>query len=101
MNFKLVKNVVIYYFSGTGNTLFISELYKKNFLLKGMSVDLKPIEDIKIISSQNKYDLLTIAFPVHAFKAPKLVEKFVTNLPKTTTNKPVLLLASCGGAGGR
>jgi len=100
MDFKKIKNIAIYYFSGTGNTLFISETYNKYFLLKSKSVDLKPIENIEIVSSQGKYDMLVIAFPVHAFKAPKLVEKFINNLPSSTTKKPVLLLASCGGMPG-
>ncbi len=100
MDFKKIKSLAIYYFSGTGNTFFISDLYKKNFLLKSISVDFLPIESIEVVSSQGKYDMLVIAFPVHAFKAPKMVEDFVKSLPLTTTNKPVLLLASCGGMPG-
>lgn len=97
MDFKNIKNIVIYSFSGTGNTLFISNLFKKNFLLKSKNVDLFGIEEIEFLKSQKKYDFLVISFPVHAFKAPKIVEDFVKNLPNTSTKKPVLLLTTCGG----
>lgn len=100
MDFKNIKNIAIYYFSGTGNTLFISDLFRKNFSLKSISVDLMSIENIEVVSSQGKYDMLVVSFPVHAFKAPILVEDFVKNLPPTTTKKPILLLASCGGMPG-
>jgi ferredoxin/flavodoxin len=97
MDFKKIKNIAIYYFSGTGNTLFISEIFKKNFLLKSLKVSLIPIETIDYSKSQSNFDLLVIAFPVHAFKAPKIVANFVNNLTNTSTQKPVLLLATCGG----
>lgn len=100
MDFKKIKQVVIYNFSGTGNTLFVSEIFRSNFSLKSISVDLLPIEKIESFQSQLKYDLLVISFPVYAFYPPRLVVDFVKNLPKTTTNKPVLLIATCSGMDG-
>jgi NAD-dependent dihydropyrimidine dehydrogenase PreA subunit len=100
MDFKKIKNIAIYYFSGTGNTLFVSEIFKKNFSLKSISVNLIPIERIEGPQSQSKYDLLVISFPIHAFSAPKMVVDFVNNLPNTSTNKPALLITTCGGMEG-
>lgn len=100
MDFKKIKKVVIYNFSGTGNTLFISELFRKNFSLKSISVDLRFIENIESFESQSKYDFLVVSFPVYALNPPKLVLDFVKNLPNTSTKKPVLIIATCAGMEG-
>lgn len=84
--------IIIYYFSGTGNTQLVGELYKKHFESAGEnSVELYKIhriEENSLVESHEKipcandFDLIGIAFPIYGFNSPEPVYKFAKSLPK-------------------
>jgi len=83
-------NIGIFYFSGTGNTKIVAELYCEEFKKHSANVDLIAIEDIlkkKIPLSIKKYDLIGLGHPVHAFSAPKIVFDFLGGLPFVRNKK--------------
>jgi len=82
---------VIYYFSGTGNSLFVSKEYESLFEEKNITVDLVDIVDIDVVKSQAKYDFLIIAFPVYAWMPPRNVTDFVKKLPNVQKKKTYIL----------
>ena len=70
--------VILYVFSGTGNTMKVAALYKKFF---NADVDIYRIsEKSGNAPSPDGYDLVGIGYPIHAFVAPEPVIKFVKNL---------------------
>lgn len=94
-----MKSVVIYYFSGTGNTEIIANMLKDGFSTQQYTVDLIRIEDVlknnlKIDSS--KYDLMGIGSQIIGYAAPTIVKDFIQLLPKEN-NQKVFIFRSAGG----
>ncbi|MHA1188051.1 MAG: EFR1 family ferrodoxin [Candidatus Heimdallarchaeota archaeon] len=77
--------LLVLFFSGTGNTQYISE-YLKDHLLKelqttDLEITLAAIEwvDPKIV---NDYNIICLGYPVYAGLAPSLVREFIDTLPQ-------------------
>ena len=73
---KSNNDIIIYYFSGSGNTDKIAGVFRDEFDLLGNRIELIKAEDIvsgnRIIT--HKLPALTgIGFPVHAFNAPEII----------------------------
>ncbi|TYQ17992.1 UNVERIFIED_CONTAM: 4Fe-4S binding protein [Acetivibrio alkalicellulosi] len=83
-------HVKIIYFSGTGNTKFISEKLVEKFNEKGVcNLDLIPVENAinnsKILESDGA--LPGIGFPVYDLMPPKIIIDFVNRLKKVAYHK--------------
>jgi len=75
--------ICIFYFSGTGNTEIITNLLQKELSNLNADVIVMKIETIikkKIRINTEKFDLIGIGYPIHAFNAPKIVYNFVHQL---------------------
>ena len=86
---------LICYFSGTGNTKKIVDKYKEELELKKVEVDTKKIEE-ELNFDINEYDVLMIAYPVHAFNAPSIVLDFAKKLSKTEKQKRLIIIKTSG-----
>jgi len=88
-------NGIIYYFTGTYNTLKIVELYIDYF--KERSIDLEKCEIKRIMETPKdlNYDYIGLAYPIHAFNSPLLVEEFARKLP-IVDEKPFFIISTCG-----
>jgi flavodoxin len=72
----MIKNVLIIYFSGTGNTEFVAKIISESMEKSGVKVDLVPLEKIRASGEYpdpSKYDLVGIGFAVHSWDAPRIV----------------------------
>ncbi len=79
-----MSDLALFYFTGTGNTASIIDLFKKEFESHGYKVNSFAIDRnfIKTFDfSIAHYDLLGLGYPVHAFNAPKIVFDFINLLP--------------------
>jgi len=84
------QNIGIFYFSGTGNTKIVANLFANEFQSKGIDTELISIEDVlkkKIALSIKEYDLLGFGHPIHAFSAPKIFFNFLDILPNVRCKK--------------
>lgn len=88
--------VLICYFSGTGNTKKIVDKYCEEFSNKNIDVDVYKIEKGDFNYNLGEYDMLGIAYPIHAFNAPSLIVNFVKNLPKQKNRKKLFILKTSG-----
>lgn len=92
------EEIGIFYFSGTGNTKAIAQLYTKEFRKLEISTDLIAIEKImqeNKFESLKEYDLYGFGFPVHAFSAPHIFFKFLDRMP-SISGKHAFLFKSLG-----
>ncbi len=92
----MCMKTVLYYFSGTGNTLMLARLLAK---------ELGDTEIINIVSCSGsspvpKADTIGILYPVYAFGLPRIVYNFVKNSLQITDNAYVFSLTNYGGGGG-
>ncbi len=73
-----MHNIVIYYFSGTGNTKRIVDLYRQYFIQQNRVVTLVEISnDTEPVAIA---DAVGFAYPVHGFNTPEIVVKFAKKL---------------------
>jgi len=97
---------VIFCFSGTGNTRWVSERLSHHLKKEGCAVRMIDIEDILVrdphhISTLEETidsaDHIGVAFPVHAFNAPSIVFDLIERLPDCSASpKPTFLLRTSG-----
>ncbi|MBN1981999.1 MAG: EFR1 family ferrodoxin [Chitinivibrionales bacterium] len=94
-----MKKIVIYYFSGTGNTEYVVQLLCDQFTKLGDICMLLRMEDVlkesKAIDAA-EYDFTGICYPVHAFDAPQIVYDFIARLPKPNGTRRAFIL-KCPG----
>ncbi len=87
--------VILYVFSGTGNTLAVANLYKQ-YLGGENSVDIYRIsEKSGEAPSPDEYDLVGIGYPIPAFSAPEPTLKFCKGLP-VVENKRTFIFKTSG-----
>ena len=90
--------IIIFYFTGSGNTGKIINEFKTHFEADGHNVDLIQIEnqlykpDKKIDVNLNDYDLIGIGYPVHAFNAPEIVLKWAKSIDKLDETKRAFII---------
>ena len=96
--------VGIAFFSGTGNTWRVANQYAEAFGWHDHRAELLPIEDLVRVKNNAwfvNYDLIGLAYPVHAWNAPRLVLRFLDTLPYHLDKRVFLALTagiSVGGA---
>lgn len=93
----MFDKICIYYFSGTGNTEVVAELFKDEFTKTNKSVDLVKIEDVLNDRKKlyiDKYDLIGIAHPVYGFGVPGIIYKFIKLMPEANGKKVFLFKTS-------
>lgn len=86
--------IILYVFSGTGNTLKVANLFKEY-----LTDDEVTVYSVSKKSgpppSPNYFDMVGIGYPIHAFYAPEPITKFVKSLQKVQ-NKPAFIFKSSG-----
>lgn len=82
-----MKKVILYVFSGTGNTQLVAELYKKYLTDCETTIYMlgKHAEG-ESVPSPLDYDLVGLGYPVHGFNAPQVMNNFCKSLPAIDTD---------------
>ena len=99
-------NMVIFYFSGTGNTWWTSIELKKELENLGNTVEMYSLENPTLkeegFISQiiEKNDHIFIGFPVYGSALPKNMRDFVRDLPEVSDNTKFGVLCTQGGFSG-
>ena len=91
--------IIIYVFSGTGNTFNVANLYKKYLEeSEGNTVTVYKIsEKSGEIPSPEEFDIVGFGYPIHAFSAPEPAIKFCKNLPETQNKRTFIFKTSGEG----
>jgi ferredoxin/flavodoxin len=87
--------VILYVFSGTGNTLNVASLYKK-YLHADVTV-YRVSQKSSAAPSPEGYDLVGIGYPIHAFYAPEPIVNFVKSLPPVAYRRTFIFKSSGEG----
>ena len=91
-----MKNICMFWFSGTGMTKYVVDQIARTLEERSLTVNLYPIETTSIQSIPlGPYDAVGIAYPVHAFNAPKIVIRFAKALP-VAASTDVFLISTAG-----
>ncbi|MBP1677241.1 MAG: yjjW [Bacteroidetes bacterium] len=89
--------LIVYYFSGTGNSANVARWISDAGLAMGMQTDVVNIAHVKRLNIPVPDDDALIAFcsPVHGFNYPPVMQSFIRRFPKG--KNPVLLLNTRAG----
>lgn len=87
--------VILYVFSGTGNTLRVASLIKK-YMNADVSV-YRISEKSGNAPSPEGFDLVGFGYPIHAFNAPEPILKFAKNLPDVECKRAFIFKTSGEG----
>ena len=86
---------ILYVFSGTGNTMLVAEEYAASL---GPETHIAAIDSSFMdLPSPDGYQLVGIGYPVHAFNAPEIVERFARELKPSVHQD--LFIFHTGGEG--
>lgn len=94
-----MMNLCIFYFSGTGNTKKIVDLFSEQFSLENCNVVVKQIETCLNGTDDfglDQFDKIGIAYPIHAFNAPSIVLEFARKLPALKQQKDLFFIKTSG-----
>lgn len=89
-----MQNIIIYYFSGTGNTKKITGLFAEALEACGAKAEIRDIVACDAPVTDG-YDAIGIAYPVHGFNTPEIVTDFAKKLP-CGYGKPLFALKTSG-----
>jgi ferredoxin/flavodoxin len=84
---------MVFYFSGTGNSLMVAKILVKeleNALIVSMAKS-------KVYNFTKPYDTIGFVFPTYYGGIPRIVMRFMSNLPRTNKNAYYYAITTCGG----
>jgi len=89
------KSVLLYYFTGTGNSKRLAEVAAKRFEEAGYKANVKNIEVNGMDEKHNDYSYHGFVFPVICWGITPNMTKFMTSLPHAA-GKEAFIIASLG-----
>jgi len=95
----LNKKILLYFFSGTGNTLWVSRQFAEEMKKHGVETKLIPLP-APLPENIGDDTAIAIAFPVYAQSAPPFVSDWIGSLPETKKGTPVVMLSTLAGSSG-
>lgn len=83
INMSMIQDILIFYFSGTGNSKRIALWFSELAIDKGISCDIVDISNVNSRSWQkmNPDCLIVIISPIHGFNFPKITLDFIRLFP--------------------
>jgi len=77
------KNILLFYFSGTGNAAFITEQIKHRAIEKGLNAVVVNIADTKTVLPEIQPDsIIGFCSPTHGFNMPPIMLKFIGKMKR-------------------
>lgn len=95
-----LKRTIIFYFSGTGNTKQVAHQFENQFKTLGHEVEVFFIESFfkqKVVPSLKGVSLMGMGHPVHAYDAPRIVDRFIEKLV-LPSGLPIFIFKTAGDA---
>ncbi|HBC85463.1 MAG TPA: hypothetical protein DCZ94_00770 [Lentisphaeria bacterium] len=93
------KKIILYFFSGTGNTLWASRQFAEEMQKHGIETRLVPLP-CAVPDNLEDDSTIAIAFPVYSSTAPPFVCDWIRSLPETKKTVPVVLISTLAGFSG-
>ena len=97
-----VTNVRLVYFSGTGGTRRIADVFEKELARRNKAVEVENLgsganSDFRSEKAAAEIDLYILLFPVYAFDAPKPVYRWIESLGDEVSGKRMAVISVSGG----
>ncbi len=86
------KTILLYYFSGTGNSKRIAELTAAEFASAGFEIAVRNIEN-GLAEEHDSYAIHGFTAPVYGFGLPAIVARFMPTLPRAEGKSAFVLIS--------
>lgn len=97
-NKSLEENFMIFYFSGTGNSLYVAQKLSKNDGSKLIDIT-KATREKNFVYEVKDAEKIGFVFPVYFYGLPTLVNEFVDQMTIKGDSKPFIYsIITCGGS---
>ena len=87
---------IIAYFTGTNNTKLVVDEYKKSLEKHDINCQIFNMDNKIFDFDLDNFDYVFIAYPIHAFNAPKIVLEFARDLRKCSDKKKLIIIKVSG-----
>lgn len=92
-----MMNIGLFYFSGTGTTKSVAEMFEQEFISYGHSVTLLAIEDIhRNDIAMEAYDIIGIGCQLLGWCIPRIVSAFIHGLKQASGDRIFTFLVAAG-----
>lgn len=98
-----MKSIIIYYFSGTGNTWWIANTLQQQLIEHGHQVKCYSIETLTtedVMKQVNAAEHIILGFPVYGSTAPRPMMDFIQRFPAATNRQSISIFATQAMASG-
>lgn len=98
-----MKSIIIYYFSGTGNTWWVANTLQQQLRAKKYQVECYSIETLTeedVIEQVNVTEHIVLGFPVYGSTAPRPMLDFIQQFPIATNKQSISIFATQAMASG-
>ncbi len=92
-----MKNIGMFYFTGTQSSYYIAKLVKEELAKRGYNVKMFKLEKAlnKTVDVDPKtFDMLGFVLPIYGFGTPRIVKEFIDTLPRNQS-KVFILRTGC------
>ncbi len=90
------SSVILYTFSGTGNTTKVAQMIKTNFETKGIECRLVEIGKLETLPQPPEGALVGIGFPIHAFNSPTPLMRAMRSLSESLDSQKCFIFKVSG-----
>jgi len=80
--------MITFYFSATGNTKFIAELFSRNMNAKCISIEDDFTDEI------TSHDIIAFCYPIYGSRVPRIMREFVASHTNSLAGKKVIILVT-------
>jgi len=87
---KKTGSLLTLYFSATGNSKFIAELFSRSMEAKCLSIE----EDVNFTDEIKAHDTIAFCYPIYASRVPRIMREFVAKYMGELTGKKVIIFAT-------
>jgi Fe-S-cluster-containing hydrogenase component 2 len=82
--------MIMFYFSGTGNSKFIAELFCKNMHCECVSIE----ENADFEKLAEAHEIIGFCYPIYASRAPRNLREFAQKYAELLTNKKLIIFCT-------
>ena len=82
--------MLIIYFSATGNSKFIAELFSRKMDAKCLSIE----DDVNFVDEIKSHDIIAFCYPIYASRVPRIMREFVTRHMSELDGKKIIIFTT-------
>jgi len=89
---KTIDPILTIYFSATGNTKYIAEMFSRKMEAKCLSIETEATDDLK--NELKSHNTIAFCYPIYGSRAPRIMREFVAKHKGDIEGKKIIILVT-------